>query len=172
MASSDILDAMNLVHGAHKAISAHLVSVQQLMAQHKDSGAHHVREGQNAMRMSADPGNTPEQKSAYEQQMRDHFEMANHHREAPVKLRTAYNNLEQSKWRFGEALTEMGKHAIPRGVPVILHDAANKLNYANQQLNHESVVRAYGASSPYANSDTHGIVRQIANLPSFRNGKR
>lgn len=172
MASSDILDAMNLVHGAHKAITAHLVSVQQLMSQHKGSFAEHTRLGQEAARMASDPNNSPEQKANYEDQMRHHFTMASHHREAPVKLRTAYNNLEQSKWRFGEALSTMAKFAVPRGVPVILHDAANKLNYANQQLNHESVVNAYGARSPYANSDTHAIVRQIASLPSFKNGKR
>lgn len=172
MASSDILDAMNSVHSAHKAITEHMQNLQQLMAGHKDSMLKFTTSAGQARRQADQPGIPAEQKNALLQIASQHEIMAGRHRLAPVKMRTAYNSLEQSKWRFNDALQEMGKHAIPRGVPVILHDAANKLNFANQQLNHESVVQAYGAKSPFTNSDTHHIVRQIAAMPSFRNGKR
>lgn len=93
-------------------------------------------------------------------------------RMASLKLSTAQNNLTWSKSLFNDALRRMATERQPMAVPGILRESANKLHYANQQLNHPSVSFTCGSSSPITNAESMAVAAQARKNHEYSTGKR
>ena len=93
-------------------------------------------------------------------------------RTAAMKLTTAKDNLSLSKYRFQSALDRMATERQPMAVPGILKEAANKLHYANQQLNHPAIAAACGQTSPITNAESMAVRNQAHKNYDYSVGKR
>ena len=91
---------------------------------------------------------------------------------AAMKLDTAKDNLYLSRYKFQSALDRMATERQPMAVPGILKDAANKLHYANQQLNHPAIAAVCGQTSPITNAESMAVRGQAHKNYDYSIGKR